>query len=749
METSQLRLRSDLVISRHDLTEETGFVLKDPVSGRFFSFKEAEAVILRQLDGKNSLETVKTMAERELGGTLPRETLDRFINNLRQKGLLADGRSGTESIPAAPGRIRGNPFYVRVKLFDPDLLFGRLAKRLGFLFTPSFVVGSGLLILFAGAITFSNWNELRVSFGNLLQFQSLLLAWVVVLLVIAAHEMSHGVSCKRFGGSVHEVGFLLLYFQPAFYCNVSDAWLFREKSKRLWVTFAGAYFEIFLWALATIVWRVTDPGSVVNNMAVVITATSGIKSLFNLNPLIKLDGYYLLSDYLEIPNLRRKAFEYLRGTVGRFWSSAAGQMKKITPRQRRIFLVYSVLASAYSYWLFSFVLSRLGGFLTSRYQGWGFVIFVLLLTGLFRGTLRRILRRPLSVFTNSQSIMKRVSKPVKFLVVGAVLLLFLVFYRGELKVSGQFTILPSRNAEVRGEVEGIIEEIFHDEGDVVEKGAPIARLGDREYSSELAKIKAQIDENRAQLKLLQAGARPEEIELAKTRLAKAVERLKYANKDLDMDKSLLEKQIISQKNFTETEGTSVVRKKELDEAADELRLLQAGSRKEVIEALQAKIGSLEAQKDYLGRQVQLLTITSPISGVVTSHKLREKIGQNVKKGDLIAAVNDIKTVTAEISVPEKEIADVRLGEKVVLKAQAFPSLDFEGTVSSIAPIAVKQTELRDDRTILVMTSLENSSMLLKPEMSGNAKIYCGDQPLINIIGRRLVRFVRVEFWSWW
>jgi multidrug resistance efflux pump len=216
-----------------------------------------------------------------------------------------------------------------------------------------------------------------------------------------------------------------------------------------------------------------------------------------------------------------------------------------------------------------------------------------------------------------------------------------------------------------------------------------------------------------------------------------------------MDKSLLEKQIISQKNFTETEGTSVVRKKELDEAADELRLLQAGSRKEVIEALQAKIGSLEAQKDYLGRQVQLLTITSPISGVVTSHKLREKIGQNVKKGDLIAAVNDIKTVTAEISVPEKEIADVRLGEKVVLKAQAFPSLDFEGTVSSIAPIAVKQTELRDDRTILVMTSLENSSMLLKPEMSGNAKIYCGDQPLINIIGRRLVRFVRVEFWSWW
>ena len=85
--------------------------------------------------------------------------------------------------------------------------------------------------------------------------------------------------------------------------------LFPEKSRRLWVTFAGAYFEIFLWALATLAWRVTKPWTPLNHLALVVMATSGIKTLFNLNPLIKLDGYYLLSDWLEIPNLRQARSE--------------------------------------------------------------------------------------------------------------------------------------------------------------------------------------------------------------------------------------------------------------------------------------------------------------------------------------------------------------------------------------------------------------------------------------------------------
>ena len=104
---------------------------------------------------------------------------------------------------------------------------------------------------------------------------------------------------------------------------------------------------------------------------------------------------------------------------------------------------------------------------------------------------------------------------------------------------------------------------------------------------------------------------------------------------------------------------------------------------------------------------------------------------------------------SEIAVPEKELADVATGQKVVLKARAFPQESFEGNVVAIAPMVSKQENTINERTILVITKLENPSLLLKPEMSGNAKIYCGERRLIEIATRRFVRFFRVEFWSWW
>src|SRR5258707_5244839 len=153
--------------------------------------------------------------------------------------------------------------------------------------------------------------------------------------VVTLHEFAHGLTCKHFGGHVREIGFILIFFQPAFYCNVSDAWLFPQKSHRLWVTFAGAYFEIFLWAIATFVWRVTDPNTVINYLALVVVATSAVKTFFNLNPLIKLDGYYLLSDFLEIPNLRQRAFGFLGGLFRRIWGTAGHNIQETTPPERR------------------------------------------------------------------------------------------------------------------------------------------------------------------------------------------------------------------------------------------------------------------------------------------------------------------------------------------------------------------------------------------------------------------------------
>ena len=155
------------------------------------------------------------------------------------------------------------------------------------------------------------------------------------------------------------------------------------------------------------------------------------------------------------------------------------------------------------------------------------------------------------------------------------------------------------------------------------------------------------------------------------------------------------------------------------------------------------------QGQYLDEELNLLKITSPATGVVTTPKLRDKIGQSVKKGDLIAKVHDMNTVTVEIAVSETDIGDVVVGQKVVLRARALPQAALEGKVTAIAPIATEPEDPRQPRTVRVTTQLDNRSGLLKADMTGHAKIYADEQRLIQLVSRRLVRFIKVEFWSWW
>jgi putative peptide zinc metalloprotease protein len=717
--------------------------VKDPRTDRFFRFGNVEGFILGRLDGASALESIRQTVESEFGAKLSPAVLDQFIARLQKLGLL----DGAEASLAKRKRIEGNVFYLRFRAFDPDRLFTWLARKVSLFFTPAFVGFSAVTILIAVVVSVANWPELQSELPRLYTFQSLAVAWTMAVLVIVAHEFAHGLTCKHHGGKVREIGFLLIFLQPAFYCNVSDAWLFREKSKRLWVTFAGAWFEMFLWAGATLVWRITEPNTLVNYLALVVVATSAIKTFFNLNPLIKLDGYYLLSDWLEVPNLRQRAFAYLGRCVERLWSSPGCEPIPMR-RERAIFLVYGVLAWTYSFWLLAWVLSFFAGILVRKFQGWGFIFFVLSCGFLFHRPVRKVLHAFLRLFTVRESMRAWVKRLVWLAILaGGVVALFRV--HTDLKIPGSFTILPLRNADVRAEVEGIIQEIFVDEGEAVQPGGRVAALFDRDYRAELRKTKAETDEKEARLRLLKAGTRPEEIEIARTTISKGSERIKYAQSRVEMDKALMDQNLLSRREYDETRELLLIREKELQEFQDKLKLLLAGSRKEEIEAVDAEIARLKAQQRYLEDQLALLAVNSPIAGIVTTHRLKEKVGLAVKKGDLIAEIKEMNTIMAEIAVTEKEIGDVKLGQKIVLKARAYPGASFEGTVSSIAPVANADEDARAERTVLVTTRLDNASLLLKPGMTGHAKIYAGDLRLIDLVLRRIVRFVRVEFWSWW
>jgi multidrug resistance efflux pump len=347
----------------------------------------------------------------------------------------------------------------------------------------------------------------------------------------------------------------------------------------------------------------------------------------------------------------------------------------------------------------------------------------------------------------------------------------LVYLHPQLRVKGPFDVLPVHNADVRAGVEGIIEEVCVDEGQTVQKGDLIARLTDRDLQAELQKTEAAISEAAAKLKLLLAGSRPEEIEQARIEVAKDAEAITFAASKVERFKTLYEQKLLSKQELEDNEALLALAKSQHAEAKSKLELLLAGNRPEEIEAMKAACALLDTQRRYLQEQIRLMRVVSPASGIVAtpSRQLLEMKHQLVKKGDLIAKVDDLKTITAEVVISERDIADVKVGQKVVLKARAYPEMTFYGKVTSIATVAQISSSSSSSaalqaqgsapttltrsavapKTITITTEIDNPNLLLKPEMTGQAKISCGQRRLLDVVTRRLARTAKVEFWSWW
>jgi putative peptide zinc metalloprotease protein len=388
--------RPELVIAP---AGQTGcYVVKDPRAGVYYHIEGEEHFLLCQLDGSRSAEMIRAAFARRFGKVLRPEELAEFLETARSHRFLvhqgAEGApggiapnaagelaSGTVShgLPGQPSptvrpRGRSGPrrftwqsiLSWRINLFDPDRLFCRVEPKIRLFWTRGFLVASAGSILLAIAVVWSNEQELVGSFVQALRWETAVLAWFVVFAITTAHEFAHGLTCKHYGGEVHEVGFFMLLLMPCFYCNVSDAWMFREKSKRLWVMFAGAWFELFVWSLGVFVWRLTQPGTLPNYLAFVLLSSSGLATLFNYNPLIKLDGYYMLSDWLEVPNLHDRAHAYFKGQLRRLiW----GAPKTDEERRSGVLLGFGLVSWVYSVAFLGLMLWGLGGFLARRW-GW-------------------------------------------------------------------------------------------------------------------------------------------------------------------------------------------------------------------------------------------------------------------------------------------------------------------------------------------------------------------------------------------
>ena len=276
MDKTYPKFRDDLIISQQEFEKITFYVIKDPITRKFFRIKEFEYFITSKLDGKTSPDLIAQSFQDRFHIQLPLEKLEEFIRRLGSLGFLEGEVTERElaRLQYQKQTLWSRLLFIKLKGFDPDRLLNRMIKPLRFLFTPQFLISSALIILWALVITYTNWQDLGYSFSGIFKVATILKVWAAIFMVVVLHEFAHALTCKHFGGEVHEMGFLLLYFQPCFYCNVSDAYLFKDKSKKLWVTFAGAYGQMFVWAVATILWRITALDTGLNGFIFVMVITS-------------------------------------------------------------------------------------------------------------------------------------------------------------------------------------------------------------------------------------------------------------------------------------------------------------------------------------------------------------------------------------------------------------------------------------------------------------------------------------------
>jgi multidrug resistance efflux pump len=778
-----------LTVREQHAADGTAAIAKDPRTGDFFRFGEVEYFITQQCDGATPLETIRRRTEARFGAELASDRLAGFVHHLGKAGLL-ETAAPQGSASRADRRVRGNLLYLRFKVADPDRLLTRLAAATQVCYTPAFLVASGGVVLAAVCTAVANWSDITRDLSRLYHLAAIPPFLAITFLAASAHEFAHGVTCKHFGGEVHELGIMLIYFQPAFYCNVSDAWLFPDKAKRLCVGLAGPYFELLLWALAVFTWRLTDLDLWANYVALIVMAGSGLKTLLNLSPVLKLDGYYVLSDYLDIPNLRRRSFRYIGGLMKRLWGRAGGRDEEMTPPERRVYLAYGLLAVVPSPGLLTVGSVKTMGFLLSRSDPLPLLLFAGLLSAKVRRRTRRLFgsgtddwdpddddpgadepgtpEPPASVGARApdppapptlspQPARPRSRKRVTLLGLGAATAALLVLVHAQLRVVGPFTILPVRNADVRTATDGLVERVYVTEGSEVHAGDLIASLSDRAHQADLAKTLAQIRETTARLQLLEAGATRDSIALARTALAQAVTQLEYARARLRRNRELADSGVLTRMELENTEEQAATAEHDVATARDRLAGLERGPRPEEVEAAKAQLAGLEAQRRYLEGELRLVDVRTPVPGVVATPdtQLAELVGQNLPQGSLIAKVYDMKRLTVQVAVPEREIAAVKVGQPVALKARAYPGRTFQGVVTAIATRADLESPeeaaptARTPRTILVTTELDNDGLLLRPGMTGQAKVFGERRRLIDVVLRRLALTTKVNLWSWW
>jgi putative peptide zinc metalloprotease protein len=499
-----LTLRNDLRFTPCEFDREACYTIEDPLRGKFFRIGADEFALISFLDGKNTIaQAVGLSAEGLRERAFTENEAMSVCHWLLESQLAVCGGAGQGERLAVSAHKQAqnklaasvNPMAMRFPLCNPNAVLNSITPWFNWVFTPPAVAGWCLVCLIGLVTALGHHAELIQSSSVLLDRDNWLRLGAVWLVLKVLHEAAHGITCVHFGGNVPSAGVLMILFAPLPFVDVTASWRFTSKWQRIATAAAGVYFELFVAAVAVIVWNWSND-SVVRNDAMNVAATAGLASvLVNGNPLMRFDGYYILSDWLELPNLSGSGQKYIGGLVQKIVGVDVPPDNR-SARTRRIIAVYAVGSLVWRNLVYAGLLvvlyamaSKLGVFLANA-------ALLLALAAILLNPVRKavqFLRKQQTVSTRRLCIVAGGGLAVLALVA------LLLTRPSTVRTCGVVEYSPP--TIVRSASPGFVKEVKVRNGETVQAGQVIAILDNEELQADLANVQRQIQQSRLQQRI--------------------------------------------------------------------------------------------------------------------------------------------------------------------------------------------------------------------------------------------------------
>jgi putative peptide zinc metalloprotease protein len=515
LQRSHLRLNDELIFSPQKYGDDVFVHVEVPSASRFFRIGFAEYVFISQLDGTTSSASALAVTAQSQGpDALNEDKAREVIDWLLQNGLAGfegnySGIDANEKQAAQNNWLtKLNPFWIKLPLGNPNRLLDGALPCCRWMFHPLTILLSMMFMVAGLMAALTNWEAL---FGGFNLFASsnwiwLLASWVLLKMV---HEFAHAITCRRFGGQVPEAGLIFILLAPLAYVNVTSSWRFQNKWKRIAVAVAGMYVELFVAALCVFAMLGTE-SAVVRDVLVNTIVMSGITTLlFNANPLMRFDGYFILSDLLEIPNLYENGSKAFRKDaswifLGQSNESSCREIKN----RRKLTSTYGWFASIWK------VLICVGMTITAStmFGGLGILLALFGVISWFGKPAFEMGKRLSIHFKRRPQAMVRTG------VLTSLATLFLVaswlWIPSPFAVHAPCVVDFQDAAKVRTESAGFVAELFVKEGTAVSAGQPLLRIRNAELTADVKKLQARLQLEQTRERIALDESKPADAQVA-------------------------------------------------------------------------------------------------------------------------------------------------------------------------------------------------------------------------------------------